>query len=839
MSILTDMRVALRSLWQRPTLVAALVATLALGVGVNTAIYSLIDAVLLHPLAVTDPDRLLAVQRASATASGTRAVTYEAYEQLAAHTSILSDVAAVSTTKLTSEIAGESEYVTVAFVSDGYFETLGVGTSLGRTMLPGDPSAPGDNPVVVMSWERWQRHFRGDPEVLGSSIRVNGVALTVIGVAPRTFRGTFLSSATDFWVPLSMVPVLQVPILSGPDGINQRLSLFQVFGRLAPDVDTARWSTEIVQILSRLDASSRAEQQDVPDFSVMPLAHAAAGTENRSALWRHAGLLYGIGAMTLLFACMNIANLLVVRADERREELGIRAALGAGVGRIGQQLFAESLVLAVSGGFVGIGVAMASTRVLSTLVLPSRIALSGLDLGIDWRALLFAIVVSLATSLVFGLAPAVGASRLRVRDALSGGAVTYHPWLRQGVLLGIQVALSLIFVVGTSLTVRSFRAGLTTSLGFEADALAAVSVRTPRNGTHAESVRMNDAVVDQLDHAPGVLAAAAATHVPLAPSPSKAFAPGPSLWGPYEADPALLGGGEPREDVVMMGMNHIAGDYFGALGVPLLAGRSFTRDDGSQAERVVILNESAARALFPGKSPIGMKVHARYLHFAPFWFTYTVVGLAQDTKYRNLQDERVPFAFVPMRQESFIDGTTTFLARTNGGREAVGLLERTVASVAPDFIPSDREAFQPRLVSDQVSIVLSPQRFALTLLGGFAALALCVVAVGVYGTVAYVVSRRTTEIGIRMALGARQASILRLVLSRVGISIAVGAVAGLICAAFAGRMLRPLLYGVEASDFPSYAAAIGVIALIAVAAALVPCRRAIRTDPTESIRSSQ
>jgi hypothetical protein len=347
-----------------------------------------------------------------------------------------------------------------------------------------------------------------------------------------------------------------------------------------------------------------------------------------------------------------------------------------------------------------------------------------------------------------------------------------------------------------------------------------------------------DAVVDELDHAPGVVAAAA-THVPLAPAPFKAFAPGPSLWGPYEADPALLGGGEPREDVVMMGMNHITGDYFGALGVPLLAGRLFTRDDGPEAEKVVILNESAARALFPGQSPIGMKLHARHQHYTPFWFTYTVVAVAQDTKYRGLQDEGVPFAFAPMRQEDFIEETTTFLARTNGGRGAVEVLERTVASVAPDLIPSDRRAFQPRLVSDQVSMVLSPQRFALTLLGGFAALALCVVAVGIYGTVAYAVSRRTKEIAIRMALGARQASILRLVLSRVGISIAVGGVVGLASAAFAGTMLRPLLYGIGPSDLPSYAVAIGVIALIAASAALVPSRRAIRTDPTESIRSSQ
>ncbi len=838
--MISDLRSAFRSLWRRPTLVAALVLTLALGVGVNTAIYTLVDAVLLHPLSVAHPDRLVAVQEVGGT-ENSGAVTYGTYERLAKGTRVLDGVAASVTTRLKGEIdGGRQEYSAVAFVTNGYFDVLGVEPAVGRTMLPSDPAVPGQNPVVVLSWDYWQRFFGADRAVIGSSIRVNGVALVVVGVAPQAFRGTSLGFVPDLWVSLSMISVLHVPNLSDSEGVDRRWPILQAFGRLAQGVDPKRAAGMALESLSGSgrDAAGGTARGKAPTFTLVPLAEAATTPENRRTLWRGARLLYAIGAMTLILACLNIANLLVVRADERRVELAVRAALGAGVARLGRQLFAESVLLALSGGIAGIGVAWVATKALSSLTLPGRIALSTLDLGIDRPAIALALGLSLATALVFGLAPALSARRMRLRPILYGGAQGVRSRLRREVLIAIQVALSLVFLVGTALLVRTLGAGVATSLGFDPASLAAVSVAARSEGRHEENVAMYGAVVDQLEQTPGILSAAAGTHVPLAPAASMLFGAGPAPTGLYEPDPGLQEGGTLSEDALHVGMAHIVGDYFEALGIPILDGRAFTPDDGPKTERVMILNESAARALFPGRSPLGQQVHAQTWSFTPFWFTYRVVGVVQDTKYRALQDERVPFAFASMAQDDFAESVVTFIARTTRGRDAVGVLEQTVALAAPDLVLSTNADRRPRLVSDQVETVLAPQRLAVSLLAGFAVLALCIVAVGIYGTVAYSVSRRTAELGIRIALGAPRASILRLVVSSTGGAFAVGTAIGVLAAVAVARALNPLLYRIDPSDLPSFVVAVVAVGLVAFCAALVPSWRATQIDPVQAIHSS-
>lgn len=839
MTVQVDFRIALRALIRRPTLVVVVIGTLALGVGFNTIIYSFIDATLLRPLDVPSPERLLAVSRSTPTNSGTRALTYDAFEYLESRLRLLSGVAAVTSIRITCEVEDVARAATVAFATDTYFDVLEVDAALGRLFHTNPGSTLNMEPVAVLSWDLWQQDFGGRAEAVGDSIRINGAELTVVGVAPQTFRGTRLGTVVDVWVPLDLIPVVHPPLLARGNGINRELALFRVFGRLSAGVDASAGSADIVRVLSQYEASEPRSVDDRTAYQAVPLTQDALGSEDRSRSWRFATLLLIIGATALLIACMNIANLLVVRAAEREKELEIRAALGGTIARITRQLFAESLLLAGFGGVVGIAVAAVGTRLLSTLALPGHLEPRALGLGITSRTLLFAFSVAMATSLLFGLAPAARVHRKQFHRLLGGYDDTLKPVARHRALLASQIGLSVALIVGSALMIRSFRAGLTADLGFSPNSVAAASYETPPANTTAENVMAIESVVRQLAEGPGILSAAAATHVPLAPTPRKAVASGPSLWGAYEPDPVLLEGGEPEQDVAMMGMNRVTDEYFETLGIPVLEGRSFSRDDVADAEKVIVLNETAARTLFPGGQPLGKKVHARWMHFAPFWFTYTVVGVVQDSKYRTLEEEAAPFIFVPIRQEDIAGETITFLTRSSSGRDAIAFVEQTAADVAPEFQLANGRGFQPRLVSDQVRALLAPQEFALMLLTGFSVLTLAVAGVGIYGAVAYAVSQRTAEIGVRIALGARSAAIIRLVLSWVGTAVVVGVIGGMAGAILLGQLLQSLLYGVGPADPLSFLGGITVMSVVALLAALVPCRRATRISPTAAIRSAQ
>lgn len=823
-----DLRLAARALRRRPILTGAVVTTLALGIGVNTAIFSLVDAVLLHPLDLPHADRLVAISRSLSNGSNAGA-SYGMYEDIAVSSATLAGVGASYSTPLASEYAGEHGFPTVAFVTDQYFTALGVRPALGRTILPDDPSAPGSNPVVVLSHPYWQKRFGGNPAVLGKSIHVRGQPLTIIGVASSAFRGVYLDAVPDMWAPVSMISALQLPLLSGPDGLNRSFPLYRILARLAPGASLAQAAADIERVLAHTPAMdpSLGAPNETPSITVVPLATATTSRESRAELWRFARLVYGVAALTLLLACLNIANLLVVRGDERRKELGIRMALGAGARRLAGQLLMESVLLAGAGAVIGLGTAAATLKMLAAFTLPGGVVLSQVNVDIDGRALVFALVVSLVTAITFGVGPAAGAGRTRTLRVLHGGGSTPRSWLTQETLVGVQVALSLVLLIGAGLLLRTIITGLGTGLGFDPDPLAAVTVDARREGRHVDAVAEIRTVVSELEQQPGVLAAAAATHVPLAPAYSK----------PFAAGPALNESGEPAEHTVRMGTNNVTSGYFDALGIPVLAGRPFTREDGPDAPRVTILNESAARALWPGQSPIGKEVHARFVDYAPVWFTYTVVGVVRDTKYRNLQDDEVPFAFVPVAQEDFSGGPLTFVVRTHRGRAAIGILQQTLDRAAPGLMPANSALFRPRMVSDQVKSVLAPQRFGIALMGGFALLALCVVAVGIYGAVAYTVSRRTAEIGIRIALGAGHANVLRVVLFRTGMAVSGGAAVGVAFALVGGRLIRHLLNGIEPSDVPTFAVAVGVLFLIAMAAAVAPSWRAVRTDPVSVIRT--
>jgi predicted permease len=815
-----DLRYAARSLRRRPVFVGTVVATLALGIGANTAVFSLIDAVLLHPIAVDHPDRLVTVVEDGRAPSG-GASTFGKYRDFVAQASAFSGLAAYAGTSVTIDDAGVPEEVSIALVTDNYFSVLGVRAAIGRTMAPGDPTEAGANAVMVISPALWRRHFGGDPSIVGKTVRIAGQSLTIVGVSDERFRGTELSKVPELWVPISMVPSLSLGLLSMPHILESRTGVpfFRIVGRLAPGVSRERAAAELNTIDARqssatASAANPATASAGQRISLLPITQGAA-MRDRESLIQFVRLLFVVVALTLLLACVNVANLLVVRAAERAREFGVRAALGASAGRLLRQLLLESLLLALAGGAAGLLVGAITVRLLSVFTLPGGIALSQLQLGLDPRVLAFTSVLSVLTAVAFGVIPAWRASRPDVVDVLKHSDGRAPTLAGRGALLTVQVAISLVLLIAAGLFLRSLQAGLSTNLGFDPRPLAAVSTPMQTEGKAALHVQRYMEIVDRAAALPGMIAVAASTHVPLIGMRGWPFAEGAATTSP-----------SPNRKTMPLPMVSVTPAYFTVLGVPIVSGRGITAQDLAASPQVAVLNESAARAFWPSESPIGKQINFMDAE------TYTIVGVVRDIKYATLQDEDVPFAYAPMVQKEPI-GTVSFIARSGNPKSALAALQRTMKSTAPELVIRN-----PRLVIDQIDQVLMPQRFGATLLSVFSLVALAVSAVGIYGTVAYTVARRTTEIGIRMALGARRTDVLELVLFRTAASVAAGIAIGLFAAGLATKLVVHFLFGITALDALAFGGAIGVMVVVAIGVALAPARRATRIDPVDAMRIS-
>ena len=815
-----DFRYALRSLRRRPVFVATVVTTLALGIGANTAVFSLIDAVLLHPIAVDHPERLVAVVEAGRPGSTGRS-TFPTYRDFVAQSSAFSGLAAYEGTSITLTDGGTPHEVSVAFVTDNYFSVLGTRAALGRTMTPSDPTEAGANPVVVISGGLWRLHFGADPSIVGKTMHVSGQSLTIIGVADERFHGTELAAPPDLWAPISMVPTLSMGLLSMPHILESRTgpAFFRIVGRLAPGMTRERAAAELNTIAARQPVIAAKDGKPAvvvggQRVSLLPITESAA-TRDRDSLIQFVRLLLAVVALTLLLACVNVANLMVVRAAERARELGVRAALGATGARLLRQLLLESVLLALAGGTAGLLVGLATVRLLSAFTLPGNIALSQLHLGLDPRVLAFTSVLSVLTAVAFGVVPAWRASRPDVVDVLKHSDGRAPTLAGRGAMLTVQVAISLVLLIAAGLFLRSLQEALSTGLGFDPRPLAAVSTPMQFEGRTAEHVRRYMEIVDRTAALPGMTAVAASTHLPLAPMGG---------WtAPWNDGPAMQSP-PPNRKTVRLPMQSVTPAYFTVLGLPILSGRGLTAQDGATSPRVAVLNESAARAFWPNESALGKQISSMDAE------TYTVVGVARDVKYSTLQDKDVPVGYAPMVQNEPI-GAITFVVRSDNPKAAVAAIQQTMKSTAPELVIRN-----PRLVIDQIDQVLMPQRFGATLLSVFSLVALAVAAVGIYGTVAYTVARRTTEIGIRMALGARRQDVLELVLFRTGAAVAVGIGIGVTGAALATKLLVHFLFGITALDGLAFGGAVGVMVAVAIGVALVPARRATRVDPVDAMR---
>ena len=796
-----DLIYALRTLRSAPGFALVALLTLALGIGANTAIFSVVRGVLLSPLPFPDADRVVRVWHSNRAENDLKSQVSEPdFLEWKAATKRLSSLSAYwfspggSGADLTG--IGTPERIQGAYFTPTFFETLGARAAIGRTIRP-EEAVVGNDHWVVLSDGFWKRRFWADRSVVGRALTLDGVPFTVVGVMPPAF--TFPADRIDYWMPLSVM---------GPDAIGrQRASRFlDVVGRLAPGATIQQAHDELAS-MSRLTAEREPEARGWTDVVTLPVREALVGDVRRPLV-----VLLGAVAFVLLITCVNIAGLLLARATARQRELAVRSALGAGRGRILRQLVTESLVLALLGGALGVGLAYAGVRALGTLGaadLPRAASIR-----IDGLVLLYALGMSTLSGLLFGLLPAIRATSRNIQGVLragSRGSVGNAGQALRAALVVAEVALAVVLVVGAGLATKSFARLLNINPGFKPENVLAVRLGIPyeRYGERAPSYYQ--ALLDRIATVPGVEAVGSAKNYPLR--------------GTGELRPLTVPGTEAGtgDRSVRLAVLHVSPDYFRAMGVPLRQGRTFTAADDANAPPVWIVNETFAKRYFPNESPVG-----KVVRMGPV--PIQIVGVVGDFRQKSLTEPPEPYAYIHypqnMRAGMSIAVRTAGdpLRYANAVREAIWSIDR------------DQTITKIETMSSLVGDTVARPRLLATLLLLFGLMGLTLGALGIYGVLAYAVSQRRQEIGVRVALGASPRAVLRLVVGQ-GMALAAGGVgAGIVGALILTRVMSAVLYDVRTTDPATFATVVAVLLASALVASWLPARRALRIDPVQALR---
>jgi putative ABC transport system permease protein len=801
-SLWQDVRYACRMLVRQPGFAAVAVLTLALGVGANTAVFTVINGVLLRPLPYADPDRIVMLLNGR---SGRLSSAFSPpnYLDVTAERSVFAGAAAFQPTTANLTGHGDPQRVEGADVTWTFFQVLGVTPRIGRAFAEADHAS--DAAVVVISDALWRRQFGARPDVVNATMPLDGKPFTIIGVAPPEVA---IPRGAEYWRPLVFSPGDIAPQARGAQWVF-------VVGRLKPDVDLEAANSRIGIVADRLARDFPRTNQNRVMTAVRLHERLVSGV--RPALL----VLFGAVTLVLLIACVNVANLLLARGHGRTREVAMRAALGAGRARLIQQFLAESLVLGLAGALSGLVVAYWSTRALVALGPSSIPRLS--DVGIDWRVMTFASAVSIATSVLFGLVPALASTtRLTARSITAGrGLVGVAGTRVRKTLVVCEMALAVMLLVGAGLLLRSYQRLNAVDPGFAADHVLTFSVALPeaKYPTHVAVRQFIAGLVDQLNTTPGVESAAAVFGLPLADD----FSASSSFTKPGETDSA---------NSPSLGMRIITADYFTTLKIPLRSGRFFDARDDDAGNEVVIINQEAARRYWPDQNPIGQQLHLGVrLTRGVRSGQKTIVGVVGDVKYGGLDGSTPPEVYLPHAQHP-VDGLT-IAVRTTGDPLSF-LVQARVALASMD---RELPMADIRTMTDIIGRSIAERRFVMLLLVAFASVAVLLAAIGVYGVLAYVVSQRTQEIGVRLAIGAAPADVVRLFVGEGAVLTAVGLACGLVGALAAHRAMTSLLFGVTATDPSTFAAVAGALAFVALGASYVPARRAARVDPMAALRT--
>ena len=803
-----DLRYGARMLVKSPAFTAVAILALALGIGANTAIFSVVNAVLIRSLPFREPDRLVMVWENNRNRGRDQNVISPAnYQDWREQNAVFESMAAMFDTRSNLTGADDPEEVATQLVEANFFDLLGVGAALGRTFVP-EEGQPGNDQVVVLSQGLWKRRFGGDPALVGKTIKLNGRDFTVVGIAPARFQllirqGSQTGNQAELWMPLAFSETSRV----------RRGRSMMAIARLKPGVTHAQAQTEMDGIGKRLEEQYAAFNTGW-GINLVPLQNQLVGAIRPALL-----VLLGAVAFVLLIACANVANLLLARAASRQREMAIRAALGARRSRIIRQLLTEATVLSVLGGALGLGLAIWGVDLLLALAPKDLTGLK--EVGIEYRVLGFTIAVSVLTGVLFGLAPALEASRPNLNESLKEGGRgaaaggRSHRW--RSAFVVVEVALALVLLIGAGLMIRSFARLNSVDPGFDSNKLVSARIQLPasRYGENSQRIAFFKQLSDRVQAIPGVRSAGAISFLPFA-------------GGGAATSILVEGRPEPPPGQRLTGdVRVVDGGYFETMGIPLLQGRTFTERELTQESHVVMINETMARDFFPGEDPIGKRVTiAMKDQNQPS----EIIGVVRDVRHVGLETPARAMTYWPYPELVYTG--MTLVVRAEGEPVALaGAIRREVLALDKDQPIADVNTMEQLL-----SASTSRARFSATLLGVFAGVALLLAAVGIFGVMSYGVSERTHEIGLRMALGAQPSSVLLLIVRQGMVLTLTGIAIGLAAAIALTRVMASLLYGVTPTDLTTFAAISVLLALVALVACYLPAKRATKVDPMIALR---
>jgi putative ABC transport system permease protein len=821
-----DLTLAVRHLRQTRIISGVALLSLALGIGANVAIFSLVNALMLKALPVHEPDRLVLLGFGSERSQNT-SLTHPQWEFLRDQQDVFAGMTVTGGARFNLNAGGESRPVAGLFVNGDYLNALGVTPLVGRSFTRDDDRRGGgtDGPVAVLSYGFWQREFGGDRSVVGRAIALDGHPFTVIGVTPRDFFGVQVGRAFDVAIPMGTEPIIR-----GPESALDRRSNWwlTVIARLAPGQSMAQAETRIRALQSRLREATMPldwPPQDQAEYIKDPIVLTPAATGVSLLRTRYTAPLYallGMVGLVLTVACANLANLLLAQSVSRRRELAVRLSLGAGRFQLVRQLLVESIMLSLLGAAAGLLIATWGSKALVSM-LSTRTNIVALDLSMDWRVLGFTTGIGILTGLVFGVVPALRSKVVSPADALrdhSRGVVTGGGRLNFGHgLVAAQIALSFVLVFGSTLFVRTFVELTTQDAGFKADRVLLASVDLRRTGVTDEPgrLRLFEQVRDALDVVPGIEAAAASLLTPVSGSGriQRISVPG------YDA---------PERDRLAY-FNIVTEGYFKALATPLLVGRDIGRRDSARAPAVAVVNQTFATRFFAGQNPVGRTFVIEPSGAARTDRQVEIVGMVADTKYRSLREPAPPTIYLSIAQQDRIGSSVRLAMRTTG--PPMALRKAVVAAVES---VNQEVVVDLRTMEEDLGASVTQERLVASLSAAFGGLALLLAVLGLYGIMSYSVNRRQNEIGIRMALGAEPGKVVRLVLFNVAIITCVGLAVGVAAAIGTGRFINAMLFNLAASDATMIAATAGTLAAAAAIAGYLPARRAARIDPMAALR---